>query len=53
MSFDRSSALLLALLATLAFGTLAACGRSPARVETTPEPKGDPLRGEYLTTIFA
>jgi mono/diheme cytochrome c family protein len=53
VSSDRSSLLLLALFAALAFGTWAACDRSPARVEATPEPKGDPVRGEYLTTIFA
>jgi mono/diheme cytochrome c family protein len=49
----HSGTLFLALLATLAFGTLTACGRSPSRVEATLEPKGDPVRGEYLTTIFA
>src|SRR5215510_11106536 len=53
MSLDRRRVLLLALVTTLACGTLAACGRSPARVEATSEPKGDPVRGEYLTTIFA
>jgi mono/diheme cytochrome c family protein len=44
---------LLVLVTTLASGTLAACARPPARAEATSEPKGDPVRGEYLTAIFA
>ncbi len=46
-------ALLPTLLATLALGTLTACRQSPARAEASPQPKGDPVRGEYLTAIFA
>ena len=42
-----------ALLATVACAMLAACVRPAERIETTPEPKGDPARGEYLTAIFA
>ena len=42
-----------AILAALMCGTLTACGQPPARSEATPQPKGDPVRGEYLTTIFA
>ena len=42
-----------ALLVALAFGMLTACERSPQRSEAMPQPKGDPVRGEYLTTIFA
>ena len=45
--------LISALLAALTFGTLTACGQPPARAEAAPPPKGDPVRGEYLTTIFA
>src|SRR5262245_60248890 len=50
---ERASDSLHALVAALVLGALAGCGRVPARVEATPEPKGDPRRGAYLTAIFA
>jgi mono/diheme cytochrome c family protein len=45
--------LVAALLATLTWGSLAACRQLPPRAEAAAPPKGDPVRGEYLTTIFA
>ena len=53
MSSDRSNLRFLAVLATLALGAGAGCARSADRAVAAPEPEGDPVRGEYLTAIFA
>src|SRR5262245_25385761 len=42
-----------ALAGALVLGAIAGCTRVPERVEATPEPRGDPRHGEYLTALFA